>query len=567
MALSMGTLPFFAQIQKADETRVRLTPAETAWLESHKTIRVGISPVFPPLKFSENGTIKGIEPDFLDLLSEYTGLEFEYVTCDFSVMDAKVRSGELDMFLSFKIPERLAYMTFTEPLMEFKQVIVARNDAPFISGLGALSGKRIATVKGVKLYDKLLAPYPDVTAVPVDSMEQMFKAVSESRADALISKTFFAGYLINNYPNLKIAGIADLPPEPYLYAVRRDYPELVGILNKAITSIPKDRRDAIVQKWFSMRLEYRPNWSETLKWAITIGGCLAFILGLTLFWNRRLRHEMNSRLMAEKTQRESEEQLEVIFEASEAGIILVSPQGVINFANRRMAEMFGMTLQELTGTFYPDHLHESEKQIGDEYMRRLINGQIQSVGLDRQYIRKDGTTFWGHLSGRRLEHANGSLRGLVGVIDDITERKQAEKELQKKKAEMEQFIYTVSHDLRSPLVTIKTFMGYLENDMARGNTKQLAQDIDYIHGAADKMKLLLDELLEMSRIDRVETLPVRVSLKDILTESLDALVRHHQQAGGGHPAAGHGPDTVRGAPAHVPDLAEPDRECDQVQSR
>jgi two-component system cell cycle sensor histidine kinase/response regulator CckA len=125
---------------------------------------------------------------------------------------------------------------------------------------------------------------------------------------------------------------------------------------------------------------------------------------------------------------ESEERLRVIFETSESGIILVSPRGVIDFANRRMAEMFGMTLKELIGTSYPDHLHESEKQMGDERMRQLIGGEIQSVMVDRCYIRADGTIFWGHLSGRRIENPDGGLRALVGVISDVSERKHAEEE-------------------------------------------------------------------------------------------------------------------------------------------
>jgi ABC-type amino acid transport substrate-binding protein/nitrogen-specific signal transduction histidine kinase len=279
---------------------IQLTPAEEAWLRSHKTIRVGMSPIFPPLKFSEKGVIKGIEPDYLNLLSEYTGIQFEYVVCDFSVMDAKVKSGEIDMFISFNIPERLAYMTFTEPLMEFKRVIIARRDAPFMSGMGALKGKKVATVRGVKLYDKILSTYPDIEAVQVGTMEEMFKAVSESKADALFSQTYFAGYVIQNYPNLKIAGVANLPPEPYLYAVRKDYPELVGILNKAITSIPRDKHDAIVQRWFSVRVEYRPNWSEILKWVFVVGGAFTLILGLSLFWNRRLAREIEKRKQAEE---------------------------------------------------------------------------------------------------------------------------------------------------------------------------------------------------------------------------------------------------------------------------
>jgi PAS domain S-box-containing protein len=121
-----------------------------------------------------------------------------------------------------------------------------------------------------------------------------------------------------------------------------------------------------------------------------------------------------------------------------------------------------------------------------------------------------------------IERDDGKLI-LAGYTIDITERKWAEEELKKKSNEIEQFMYSVSHDLRSPLVTIKTFMGYLVQDMSDGNQEHLAQDIDYIQGATDKMKLLLDELLEMSRIGRIEAPPVRVRLRDVLQVSLNML--------------------------------------------
>jgi signal transduction histidine kinase len=288
---------------------IQLTPEEEAWMRNHLSIKVGMSPVVPPLKFSEKGVVKGIEPDYLTILSEITGLQFEYVINDFSTMDGKVKSGEIDMFISFYIPERLAYMTFTDPLMEFKQVIIARSDAPFMSGIGSLKGKKVATIKGVKLYEKLLNPYPEIETVQVGRSEEMFEAVASSKADALISRTYTAGYAMQNYPNLKIAGIADLPPEPYLYAVRKDYPELVSILNKAIASITRDQRDAIVQKWFSFRIEYRPNWGEILKWALAIGGVFTALLTISLVWNRRLSREIAKRRAAETANRLFTEEL------------------------------------------------------------------------------------------------------------------------------------------------------------------------------------------------------------------------------------------------------------------
>jgi PAS domain S-box-containing protein len=103
-----------------------------------------------------------------------------------------------------------------------------------------------------------------------------------------------------------------------------------------------------------------------------------------------------------------------------------------------------------------------------------------------------------------LERTNLILR------DEITERQRVEAELERliaeqeaRNAEMERFTYTVSHDLKSPLITICGFLGLLEQDALRGNAERMQTDIAYIHMAAATMQRLLDELLELSRIGRV----------------------------------------------------------------
>ncbi len=148
--------------------------------------------------------------------------------------------------------------------------------------------------------------------------------------------------------------------------------------------------------------------------------------------------DITDRKQSEEALRESEAQLRVIFEATGAGIILVSPQGEIEYANRHMTEMFGMAYEALLGTRYISLLHPSEQQVGDQRMQQLIAGEIQLVALERRYIRADGTDFWGHLTGRRLENPDGSLRALVGIITDISQRKQAEAEQRNLEARLNQ---------------------------------------------------------------------------------------------------------------------------------
>ena len=158
----------------------------------------------------------------------------------------------------------------------------------------------------------------------------------------------------------------------------------------------------------------------------------------------------------ESALQESEERLRIIFEASQSGIVQVDMEWRILFANRRMAEMLACPLKNLIGSSYVDHLHKSERSAGDTLMRQLATGEIDHVYTERHYIREDGSDFWGYLSGRRLEVSDGILKGLVGIITDITERKQ----MQELMVQTEKMVMIgglaagMAHELNNPLGVI-----------------------------------------------------------------------------------------------------------------
>jgi signal transduction histidine kinase len=116
---------------------------------------------------------------------------------------------------------------------------------------------------------------------------------------------------------------------------------------------------------------------------------------------------------------------------------------------------------------------------------------------------------------------------MSGTVTDVTSRKQYEgerenliSELETKNAELERFTYTVSHDLKSPLITINGFLGYLQDDIASGNTDRIKRDSQRIHEAVEKMHQLLRELLELSRIGRMMNPPELFPFEGLAREAL-----------------------------------------------
>ncbi len=134
--------------------------------------------------------------------------------------------------------------------------------------------------------------------------------------------------------------------------------------------------------------------------------------------------------------------------------------------------------------------------------------------------------------GRRLDVRTGDeLQTVAEAFNEMAERLEATRaererligELERRNAELERFTYTVSHDLRSPLVTVRGFVDLVEKDVAAGETERVAEDVARIRGATSTMEKLLRELLELSRVGRVTNPPETVSLDALAREAVALL--------------------------------------------
>jgi PAS domain S-box-containing protein len=235
-----------------------------------------------------------------------------------------------------------------------------------------------------------------------------------------------------------------------------------------------------------------------------------------------IAHDVTARKLAEDALSKSEALYRSILLASpdtiaitnlDGCIRIVSPSGLTMFGYERLASVLGRPILEFIAP------EDRERATADIIL--MFQGTI--TGPDEyRALRLDGSTIIIEANGDFIYNAEGQPESMIFSIRDISERKRIEADLNKKNSDIEQFIYTVSHDLRSPLVTVKTFLGYLEQDISTGNSERIAKDLEFMHSAADRMEILLNELLDMSRIGRAITTHEEVSFQELATEALDA---------------------------------------------
>ena len=231
---------------------------------------------------------------------------------------------------------------------------------------------------------------------------------------------------------------------------------------------------------------------------LTVIACLMAVV-LATFYD--LQHRLG-----EQEKASTEARYQKIFQRSKEIIVLSNPDGKMLDANPAAVEFFGFTSTE-------DLLQASAKDFyADESVRDDLMSRLEAEGFVRDFeslLRlKDGRLR--HVRGTTtvMRRKGGEIRELISILRDVTEELDAAREKEKvlerlavKNDELERFAYTISHDLKSPLITIRGFLGLLQKDLASGRDGRVAKDVAAIERATHQMQHLLDDLLAYARMD------------------------------------------------------------------
>lgn len=257
---------------------------------------------------------------------------------------------------------------------------------------------------------------------------------------------------------------------------------------------------------------------------------------------RTSARNVTDRKTAEEALRTSEEKYRVLFEQSADATLIIDDNKFVD-CNEAVVEMLRYRSKEDLLSTHPSELSPKMQPDGrtsyekaDEMMD--IAYEKGSHRFEWDHRRADGEVFPVEVLLTAIPV--GEKKILHVVWRDITDRKRIEKEreeliekLEAQNTELERFTYTVSHDLKSPLITIKGFVGMLSEDLAGMETKSVEKSLAHLSDAADKMARLLENLLELSRIGRLVNPPEDVPLEEVAKEAWE-LARGRDERGSVH---------------------------------
>jgi PAS domain S-box-containing protein len=234
----------------------------------------------------------------------------------------------------------------------------------------------------------------------------------------------------------------------------------------------------------------------------------------------------------------AEEKFRGLLEAAPDAMVVVDVKGVIQLVNSQTERMFGFDRLELVGQpvemlvpkrFRKRHARNREGYYGEHPVRPM------GIGLDLYGYRKNGTEFPVEISLSPLETEDGLL--VSAAIRDVTQRKRMEDDVQKlnedlrqraaqleaANKELEAFSYSVSHDLRAPLRSIDGFSHVVLEDYGEQLPADARAYLERVRAAAQRMAVLIDDLLNLSRVTRTALQPRFINLSQMAEDIVQAL--------------------------------------------
>lgn len=391
LVATLMMIPILSPCRALDHS-IPWTEDQLSFMTEHPVIRLGVDPGFVPFEFiNEDGQYVGIAADYLALISERTGLQFEVVKgLTWPEAYDLALAGDIHVLPSVGITaERASQFLYSEPYYYFQRVIVTRDEDTSVSALEDLAGYAVAVQRNSSHHSYLL-DYAKVNLSLYDSVERALTAVATGEEKAFLGNLATTNYTIrlNALTNLRFVAFEAEKGQSLHFAVHKDFPELVTIINTVLDTITESERLAIHNKWVALSgdgIDCRP----LIRGFAIIGSFAAIVLAVSSYWIVKLRKEIQERI---RIQEDLQRAKQAADEANEFKSSFVA----------RMSHEIRTPLHAITGMTYllkQSNLTSSQKMYADSItqassnMLHIVNDILDYSKVEAGRIEMEVTPF------------------------------------------------------------------------------------------------------------------------------------------------------------------------------
>lgn len=240
----------------------------------------------------------------------------------------------------------------------------------------------------------------------------------------------------------------------------------------------------------------------------------------------------------------SEAKFRAVFEQAAVGFTRLSRAGHWLQVNKTFCELLGYTADELVGKHFQELTDPADQHQDEHFYQQLMQGEVESCRFEKRYLHRDGTPIWVMVTVSTERDEDGNILSLIAVVEDIRQLKQTRSELEKRageleqvnsllaitnamlekrNAELDQFAYVASHDLKAPLRAIANLSEWIEEDLTGQLPEENQHQLALLRNRVHRMEALINGLLEYSRVGRRDRQIEAVDVRSMLEETIDSI--------------------------------------------
>lgn len=511
------------------------------WLETHQVIRYTTLPDWHTITMHDKySQPKGLSISVLNRIAKLLGVELEYVPSrDIADALSQVQSGGVDIVPAIiRTQARAQQVNFSIPYLSTPWSLIVNKDSHLTLKQLRQGNYQITSPNGDYARAIVSDYFTQGEQLVSRSMQESLQLLKAGKADAIFTTLTTAQAWLDDGSEQHYKLIQNFSVDNNInvqLGVTKQHPELRALIDQALEAVGYDELERMSRSWVELNPEQGVNVKKIIFYSvITASIFLAIVIGF-VYWNRKLRHEVEFRKVAQKRALKAEKKLSSIADAIPGAVVqftLNEKQLLLSYASQGIEDITPFKQRNLFNKKVGnEQLDDLLSIISASQKAQLLTAAEQALsnnhGIDIEFVLNKPHTRWLNLVAFATQGEHGCYWS--GVLLEINQRKEQEFALAHEKVKAEQaaqakshFLAMMSHEIRTPLSGVITTSELLTQSSL---DFQQREDVDTINTSAHNLLHILNDVLDHTKMEE-QQFAVEIIECDLL-EIVESAIKSH----------------------------------------